>query len=375
MARIAINARLLIPGKLEGIGGYTHEICARWIAAHPDDEFLLLFDRKPHADFDYGPNATCRRLLPPARRPMLVDAWFDIAVPRALKRWGAEVFVSMEGYLSRTTCVPQVTVIHDLNFEHHPEWVPARWARHYKTRFPVFARLAARVVTVSEYSQADLCQTYQLPPEKVSVIGNAAGPNFQPVSASDQADWRAKNTAGERYWLFVGSLHPRKNIPGLLAAHRLYREAGGQAKLAIAGAHLFAPGQVDADQPDVLWLGRVSRSDLARWTAAAEGLLYLPFFEGFGVPIVEAMAAGTPVVASDVTSIPEVCGDAAAALVAPEDAAAAAEAMHRIETDQAFRTAVVGRGLTRAASFSWDVQAGRMSELVKSVIHDAAGKD
>jgi glycosyltransferase involved in cell wall biosynthesis len=332
---------------------------------------LLLFDRKPHADFDYGHNATCRRLLPPARRPVLVDAWFDVAVPRALQQWGADVFVSMEGYLSRTARVPQVTVIHDLNFEHHPEWVPARWARHYRARFPEFARLAARVVTVSGYSKEDLCQTYHLPAHRVSVIGNAAGKGLRPMGRDERVRWRAERMQGERYWLFVGSLHPRKNIEGLLAAHRAYRALGGTARLAIAGAGLFDNGSGEArEQEGVVWLGRVSREDLRGWMGAAEGLLYLPFFEGFGVPIVEAMAAGIPVVASAVTSIPEVCGDAAAALVAPDDDRGAAEAMRTMEQDEAARNAVVERGFRRAQTFDWSESARDMSNLVNEVISE-----
>ncbi len=377
MARIALNARLLIPGKLEGIGGYTHEICSRWIAARPEDEFLLLFDRKPHPDFDYGPNAVSRRLLPPARRPVLVDTWFDRAVPRALARWGADVFVSMEGYLSRRTDVPQITVIHDLNFEHHPEWVPERWARHYKARFPVYAALARRVVTVSEYSRQDLCQTYHLPTARTEVIGNAAGDGFRPFSVAEQAEWRAAKLNGQRYWLFVGSLHPRKNIGGLLAAFAAYRENGGACQLVIAGAGLFdrrgeeCEAKEGREAEGVVWLGRVSKSHLVGWTAAAEGLLYLPFFEGFGVPIVEAMAAGIPVVASNVTSIPEVCGGAAAALLDPRDALGAARAMLAVEGDAGRRSALAQAGIQRAAMFDWGRSARQMAALVHQVISTA----
>ncbi|MGB1074809.1 MAG: glycosyltransferase family 4 protein [Flavobacteriales bacterium] len=369
MAKIALNARLLIPDQLEGIGGYTHEICSRWIAAHPEDEFLLLFDRTPAQEFDYGSNAKCLQLLPPARRPWLIDLWFDWAVSRALRRWGADVFVSMEGYLSRRSDVPQVNVIHDINFEHHPEWVPPRIARHNQARFPEYAALARKVVTVSEHSRQDLCQTYGLSPDKVEVIGNAAGPGFAPMGSADQSRWRAERMQGERYWLFVGSLHPRKNIAGLLAAYRAYRQAGGQAKLAIVGAHLFRRETMSNQPPGVLWLGRVSRGDLPSWVGAAEGLIYLPHFEGFGVPLVEAMASGVPIVASDVTSIPEVLAGAAFALVSPMDASGAGRAMRSCESDVASRQLAVDRGLIRALEFDWEQHARNMRQVVYAAIN------
>lgn len=372
MARIALNARLLIPGKLEGIGGYTDAICARWIAACPDDEFLLLFDRAPHPDFNYGPNVEMRQLLPPARRPLLMDAWFDFSVARALRRWRADVFVSMDGYLSRgrVPC-PQISVMHDLNFEHHPEWIPEMYGRHYRARFPEYARLAAHVVTVSEYSRQDILNSYNCAAEKVSVIGNAADPLYHPLEEAERKAWRRERMDGANYWLFVGSLHPRKNIGGLLIAYQAYRAAGGEAKLAIVGAGMF--GQAADPEPGVVWLGRKSKEELAKWVGAAEGLLYLPYFEGFGVPIVEAMAAAIPVVASAVTSIPEVCGGAAAGLVDPEDAEGAAEAMRRVETDESWRADRVAAGLERSKAFSWDDQAQKMNHLIRLIIEQNHG--
>ena len=367
MARIALNARLLIPGKLEGIGGYTDAICARWVAACPEEEFLLRFDRAPHPDFNYGPNVEMRRLLPPARRPLLMDAWFDVSVARDLRRWGADVFVSMDGYLSRgrVPC-PQISVMHDLNFEHHPEWIPAMYGRHYRARFPEYARLATHVVTVSEYSRQDIMAKYKCAADKVSVIGNAADPLYRPLDRAQREAWRTEHLAGERYWLFVGSLHPRKNIGGLLNAYRAYRAAGGEAKLVVVGAGMF--GQEADREPGVVWLGRRSKEELAQWMGAAEGLVYLPHFEGFGVPIIEAMAAAIPVVASAVTSIPEVCGDAAAALVAPDDAVGAADAMRRLETEKAWRDEVIARGRARAGMFSWDVHAQSMNDLARQIM-------
>lgn len=356
MARIALNARLLIPDRLEGIGWFTDACYRRIISRHPEHEFLLLFDRTPSPEFDYGSNAECRRIYPPARRPFLYDAWFDYGVARALRQWEADAFVSTDGMLSRRTRVPQLAVMHDLNFMHHPEWMPAREARYYTTRFPEFAALASRLVTVSEYSKADLVQQFGVDEDRIDVVYNAPAGEYVPSERGE--DHSELLSDGQPYFLFVGSLHPRKNLAGLLRAFALYRAEGGTNHLLIVGERMWddALGQ----QPGVHYAGRLPRARLAEVMRHAEGLVFVPWFEGFGVPMVEAFASGVPVIASNVTAMPEVCGGAAAALVDPADADAIARAMLRLDADEAMRSEAVEKGLKRAQDFSWDESAERL---------------
>ena len=289
MARIALNARLLIPGRLEGIGWFTHAIYQRMVEAHPEHQFLLLFDRAPGAEFQYGPQAASLRLLPPARRPFLVDAWMDAAVPWALRRWKADAFVSTDGFLSRRTAIPQLPVMHDLNFVHHPEWLPARDARHYRARFREFAQIAARVVTVSDFSRNDIHATYGVPLDRIDVVPNAPSGAFDPLSPEQAAEARARWNGGRPYLCFVGSLHPRKNIPGMLRAHAAYRAAGGEADLLVVGAPMWGQLPLGWQQAaGVRWLGRLGAASLEEVVGGAQALLYLPYFEGFGIPLVEA---------------------------------------------------------------------------------------
>lgn len=369
MARIALNARLLIPGRLEGIGWFTHALYQRIVAAHPEHEFLLLFDRAPGAEFQYGMNATSRRLLPPARRPFLVDAWMDFAVPWALRSWGADAFVSTDGFLSRRTRVPQLSVMHDLNFEHHPEWLPERDARHYRARFREFSALAARLATVSRYSQQDIHATYGVPLDRIDVVPNAPSGHFRPLSDAEQQGARNRWNLGNPYHCFVGSLHPRKNIPGLLRAHAAYRKAGGTSDLLVVGAPMW--GELPEEWrgvEGVQWLGRLGAESLEEVVAGADALVYLPYFEGFGIPLVEAMAAGVPVVASNATSLPEVLGGAEAGLVDADDAEAAAQILKRLETDRAFHADRRAAGLLRARDFSWDRSAERFWESIERIL-------
>jgi glycosyltransferase involved in cell wall biosynthesis len=365
MARIALNARLLIPGRLEGIGWFTDACYRRIIADHPEHEFLLLFDRTPDATFEYGPNATSMRLLPPARRPFLYDAWFDYSVTRALRRWKADVFVSTDGMLSRRTAVPQLAVFHDLNFMHHPEWMPAQEARYYRSRFPEFARIANRLVTVSEFSKKDIVAQFGVLSDSIDVVYNAPDSIYGQGTTAERAAG-GRFTDDHPYFLFVGSLHPRKNLNGLLEAFGMYRASGGTRELLIVGAGMWSASETPQD--GVHYAGRLGRGELAQVMRGAEGLVFVPWFEGFGVPIVEAFASGVPVIASNTTAMPEVCGGAAAALVDPANAAEIAEAMQRLEADEALRNRSVETGLARARDFSWDTSANQLMASIQTVL-------
>ena len=367
MARIALNARLLIPGRLEGIGWFTHECYQRLISAHPEHEFQLFFDRAPSTEFCYGKNASEVRLLPPARRPFLYDAWFDYAVTRQLKRWKADVFLSTDGMLSRRTQVPQIPVFHDLNFMHHPEWMPTREANYYRNRFPEFAQIAARILTVSDHSRQDIATQFQVPIDQIQVVPNAPSHEYRVLdSEAIRQDQRNEFTGGQPFFLFVGSLHPRKNISGLLDSYRAYRLLGGQAELLIVGASMWTDEM--QSERGVHFCGRLDRAKLAQVVGASQGLVFIPWFEGFGVPIVEAFACGVPVIASDRTSMPEVCGGAAAALVEPDDAKGIASWMRKLDVDDDFRSESIRRGLKRAQDFSWERSAERMWQSVSHVL-------
>lgn len=368
MARIALNARLLIPGKLEGTGRFTHQCYKRMIKSRPNDTFLLIFDRKPPVEFDYGPNSTSVCLFPPARRPWLFDLWFDYAIAWKLKKWRADAFVSTDGYISRRSSVAQLNVIHDINFEHHPEWLPPRFARHFRARFPQYARKSSKLCTVSEFSRGDISRTYHIDEASISIIPNAPDASFKPLVSEKRDASRIKFASGNKYHVFVGSIHPRKNIRGMLNAHKVYRSMGGHSDLVIVGAEMWKHEMFDT--ANVHWVGRLNDDELVNAVAGADALLYLPFFEGFGVPVVEAMACGVPVIASNTTSIPEVCGGAAAALVSPTDAKGAAEALLRLDEDKDLHEEKSKQGLKRAAEFSWEKSAHLLSNALDEMLSE-----
>ncbi|MBU2466725.1 MAG: glycosyltransferase, partial [Bacteroidetes bacterium] len=167
--RIAVNTRLLIKNKLEGIGWFTYENLRRIVKNHPEVDFYFFFDRSPDQEFIFGKNVTALVLQPPARHPFLFVLWFEWSVNRALKQLKPDLFLSPDGYLSLRNNTPDLAVIHDLNFEHFPKDLPflVRW--YYRWFFPRFARKASRIATVSNFSKNDIFKQYGVPLSDIDV--------------------------------------------------------------------------------------------------------------------------------------------------------------------------------------------------------------
>ena len=198
MARIALNGRLLVPGKLEGIGRFTLTTFRGLVSRRPNDQFLLVVDRPYDEMFELGPNVEVQRIRIPARRPWLIRWWFAGPLRRVLKAWKADAFVSTEGPLatSMPAHFPQMTVIHDLNFEHRPGDLPQKWASFYKKMFPRYASLAKVLGTVSEFSKMDLASSYNLEASDIWVFPNAADEAFAPASDAPPSSRPSKLAAG-----------------------------------------------------------------------------------------------------------------------------------------------------------------------------------
>lgn len=376
MPKIAVNTRLLKSGRLEGIGWFTWQSLRRVVEAHPEVEFHFIFDAKPARQFIDFPNVVAHVVLPPARRIVLYKLWFDYLIPAKLRAIEADLFVSPDGFASLRTTVPQLLVMHDLNFEHYPELLPRQVAKFYRERFPRFAALAVRIATVSRYSARDINRTYGVSLNQIDVVYNGVNPEFKPLGTAEIVRTREELTGGLPYFIYVGSLHPRKNIQRLLAAYDLFRAQHDQAfRLVLAGARMWKDPLLDQAfkamqyKDEVVFTGRALPEQLARYVGAAEAMTFVPLFEGFGIPALEAFAAGVPLLASNTTALPEVCG-AAALLVDPLDEEAIAAGMLRLSADAAYRQDAVARGFTQLQQFSWDRTAALLWESIEKTLAD-----
>lgn len=369
--RIAINTRLLIEGKMDGIGWFTYETTRRLLNSHPEHTFYLLFDRRPPANLSLPPNAIPLVLMPPARHPILWWLFFELSVSMTLRKYKIDLFLSPDGFLPLHSSVPSLAVIHDLNFEHAPDNLRPSHQRYMTRFFPRFARHATRIATVSEYSKQDIASTYHLDTKKIDVVYDGANNLYRPHSEEEKTAIRKRFTDGHPYIIFISTILKRKNLAGLLTAFDDVKSIDTTGlKLIVVGKKAWWQDELETaynnmrHQQDVIMPGHVEPTELAALLSASEALVYPSFFEGFGIPILEAMHAETAVIASRTTSMPEVGGNAVL-YIDPSNTKDISHAIKQLSNPQ-LREDLIAKGRIQREKFSWD----RTTELLwQSIIH------
>jgi glycosyltransferase involved in cell wall biosynthesis len=380
--RTGIDATPLL-GPRTGVGRYVAglvEALAGLPGGEPEEVVLVPFTWRGTADLSRvapaAPRVRCGRRRVPAR--LLQAAWGAVAFPPV--EWLAgpvDVFHGSNFVAPPARRAATVVTVHDLTYLRSPQMVTAASAR-YRDLVPRALRRGATVCTPTAAVAAEVAETYRLPPERLVVTPLGVGPAWRAAIPADPA-WLAAIGLPERYLLFVGNREPRKNLPTLLAAYRELLAAAGVRKGSegsrgpshgVPGADLGpAPGGLPplvlvgpagwGEALDLAGLpaeavrtpGYLPEEDLARVVAGAAALVFPSWYEGFGLPALEALACGTPVVASDLPALREVLGDQAE-LVPPGDAAALADALARALDDPDGEPARAARR-ARAADFTW----------------------
>jgi glycosyltransferase involved in cell wall biosynthesis len=373
---IAVNTRFLIKNKLEGIGLFTYETLKHITQTHPDIEFHFLFDRPFDPEFIFGPNVKPVVLFPQARHPILWYWWFEISVKNWLKKNKPDLFLSTDGYCSLGTQVPQVMVVHDLAYEHFSDHVYGLATRYYRYFMPRYAKKANRIATVSEFSKSDIVKLYNIAPSKIDVVYNGAKEVYKPVSEAIKQKVKAAYTNGANYFVYVGSIHPRKNVKNLLLAFERFKtETGSDFKFLIVGRKAWDFEEVDAAhakmkfKDDVKFLGHTPPESLADIVASAYAMVYVSLFEGFGIPIIEALSCEVPVITSNTTSMPEAAGEAAL-LVNPLSVEDIAEAIKKMTLDTLLRDDLISKGKVQIKKFSWQLTGEKLWKCCEVVLSE-----
>ena len=295
-----------------------------------------------------------------------------LSLPSWLRKLSPDVFHCQ--YIQPSWGRPRTVVsIHDLAYEHFPEYFHPREAFRLKKLVPWTARRADHILTLSEFSAADIADKYGVPREKITVTYLAASESFQPRDKHSSQEYLAQKYGIEfPFILYVGRIQARKNLPRLVDAYCLLRRQGVTAKLVLVGKRDWQSEQLLARIKDlglessVIFPGFVSFADLPLFYNAAEVFIFPSLFEGFGLPVIESMASGVPTITSFGSSLSEVAGDAAI-LIDPLDTQAIAEALARVLEDHDLRRQLIARGLQRSAQFTRENLAQRVLQVYQAL--------
>lgn len=370
--RIALNARFLIEGKMEGIGYSCWEIYLRMIELNPQHTFILLFDRPFSSIFTTFKNVIPVVIYPPARHPFLWLIWFEWAVPKALRKWKADVFFSHDGFTSLRADVPVILTVHDLAFLAFPKQIPFLVYHFYRIFMPLYLKKANHIFTVSNFVKEDIQTKYGINPSKISVIYNGS----RQIIRSDLEPINHKTPTSSTYFFYYGAIHPRKNIENAIKAYNLFRSQNkGKILFLLAGRMAWSTKEVEKAwkkspyAEDIHFLGYLSDASIYHFLKHALALVYISLHEGFGMPIIEAFAAETPVITSNNGALAEISGEGAL-LVNPSDINDIARGMNEIYANTSLRRILIEAGKNELTRFNWDNSAQICSKIISQIVKE-----
>ncbi len=368
--RVAIDIRPLLEERRGGVSIYAAET-VRALVSRGSHDYVLFSNARGRVPTDVpreSPTVTHRFFRYPNRLFNASLAFLGAPTVESLTGDVDAVWLPNLNFVA--TKKPLVVTVHDLSFVRSPRFFTAKqrlWHRLVDAKKTL--RRADAVIAVSAHTKADVVETFGIPAERVHVAHPAADPRFRPQSPAEVARVRAALRLPEKFYLYLGALEPRKNIDGVIAA---FDRTVGDADLVIAGGggwlneDVFRRAAASPKSDRIRFLGYVDEADKPALYAAALALVYPSFYEGFGMPPLEAMAVGTPVVASHVSSLGEVVGDAGL-LVDPYAVGEIADAMRAVADDAALVAELGRRGRERAKRFSWQESAARLERVFASL--------
>lgn len=363
--KIAVITRLL-RGRLEGIGHHTHELLLRMIASHPQIHWHLIYDNRSDPMLVSAPNTTHHFLSPPTRHPLLWYYWYEIALPPLLQSLQIDVIWYPDGMMSLRARVPCLLTIHDLAYKHFPAGTKWSHRKYLEWLMPIQVKTAGHIACVSRHTLDDIASSFTRR-QGWSVVYNAADPRFRPLPQTEQHTFRKRYTQGQPYFLYLGAMHPRKNIARLIKAYDLYRTQHPRGySLVLAGRWAWKTRDIKDALQNSHYRSDIKHIDdidniVSPLVASAKALVYVSLLEGFGMPVLEAMQSGVPVVTSQDSPMMEIAKKAAI-YVDPTCVASICDGLKRASHQDMSQH--IKLGLKRSLDFDWDTSASHMMQLL-----------
>lgn len=349
---IGIDARLLAY-RTGGISTYTRQVILALADFAPPDAMHIFYHRKDANPLNM-PFRSSRLFTPPHHR-LERSALTTELLRHRLHIWHSPDFIPPFRGAKR-----HVITVHDLTFLHYPQHKDKASARYYHDQIGYAVRHADHILSVSQATKHDLITMLGVSENKITVQPNGIDESFKPLSAEDKTAWREKLNLPNTYILHVGTLEPRKNIPTLLDAYLMLKDAPPLVLVGRMGwlfdETLARIHELQAQGKPIIWRDNIEDMALPAVYANASVLVLPSFYEGFGLPALEAMACGTPVIVSNNSSLPEVVGDCGL-LIHPEQPETLYHALEQALGDSAWREQVITKGMARAQNFTWQKSA------------------
>ncbi len=359
-------------GTRSGVGSYTQQILAHMAQLYPEWCYLL-YSNRPLDPLSASLPGACHvsGYFPYSRW-----LWMQFKLPQIIRRSQPDLCHFTNNTAPLNHVVPYIITIHDVSLFLHSQFHPRSRLIALRWLLPTVARRAGHVLTVTEFARRDIIKTLNLPPERVSVVHEAAATHFQPLhDRQQQEELRGRYALPETFILYVGTIEPRKNLHRLLKAMTVVWREHPDCPLVLAGpVGWMMDGVLEKEmesagdaRDNIRFLGYVPDEDLPGLYSLATIFAFPSLYEGFGLPPLEAMSCGTPVLTSQQSAMAEVCGDAAC-LVDPYDEEAIADGLMTLLNNPAQREMFVWRGFERARQFSWQRAAQETAAIYEKVL-------
>lgn len=363
-----------------GIGRYTRELIQALVTEAPDFSYKLFSARPPAIlpvpdSLPVMPHVTHRPA--PIDERWLYRLWYRAHLPLPVQTFTGRIdlYHSPDFVLPPVGgAIPTILTVHDLSFIHFPETFPLQLVNYLNRVVPWSVGRAGHILADSYSTRRDLQALWGVPSERITVLYSGVNERFRPVTdESLLTAVRARYRLDKPYVLAVGTVQPRKNYELLVRAFQPVAEQYPHSLVIVGGKGWLDEGlSVEIErcglQDRVILTGFVDDADLPAIYSAADLLAFPSLYEGFGLPILEAMACGTPVISSDISSLPEVAMDGSAVLLPPSDEAAWTQAMLDLLGDEGARDRLIAMGITRSAQFSWHSSARQLASLYGSLL-------